>query len=61
MAAAERAVAAPVLSWVKDTGLPHYHMTRGLVTGTGAQGTLTVEGMRFVRLLSGIPEIPAVK
>ncbi|MBK8094724.1 MAG: M23 family metallopeptidase [Verrucomicrobiaceae bacterium] len=61
VAAADRAVAAPVLSWVKDTGLPHYHMTRGLVTGTGAQGTLTVEGMRFVRLLSGIPEIPAVK
>jgi hypothetical protein len=47
-------VPAPVLSWVRDTGVPHHHPTRGLVTGSGASGQLTAEGLRFVKLLCGL-------
>ena len=52
--AAEKAAAAGV-TWVKDTGLPHYLNTRGLVTGSGGTGKLTVEGLRFLQLLCGLP------
>lgn len=52
--AAEKAAAAGV-TWVKDTGLPHYLNTRGLVTGSGSTGKLTVEGLRFLQLLCGLP------
>jgi murein DD-endopeptidase MepM/ murein hydrolase activator NlpD len=47
-------VSAPALSWVRDTGVPHYHLTRGLVTGSGPSGQLTAEGLRFVKLLCGV-------
>jgi hypothetical protein len=42
-----------VLTWVKDAGMPHYLHTRGLVTGSGASGKLTAEGLRFIRLVCG--------
>lgn len=47
--------AAAGVTWVKDTGLPHYLNTRGLVTGSGSTGKLTVEGLRFLQLLCGLP------
>lgn len=47
------AVAEPVVTWVRDSGVPHYLQTRGCVTGSGSTGKLTVEGLRFVRLVSG--------
>jgi hypothetical protein len=43
----------PQVSFVKDTGLPHYHETRGLVTGSGGSGKLTAEGLRYLKLLCG--------
>jgi hypothetical protein len=49
------AVAEPVVSWVRDSGLPHYLNTRGIVTGSGTSGKLTVEGLRFVKLACGLP------
>ncbi|MBL9184374.1 MAG: M23 family metallopeptidase [Verrucomicrobiaceae bacterium] len=52
--AAENTTAAGV-TWVKDTGLPHYLNTRGLLTGSGSTGKLTVEGLRFLQLLCGLP------
>ena len=48
-------VAEPMLTWVKDAGMPHYLHTRGLVTGSGTSGKLTPEGLRFIRLACGLP------
>jgi hypothetical protein len=47
------AVAAPVVTWVKDAGIPHFTNTRGCVTGSGSTGKLTTEGLRFVKLACG--------
>ncbi|MBL9132491.1 MAG: M23 family metallopeptidase [Verrucomicrobiaceae bacterium] len=52
---ADEAVAEPVVSAVRDSGLPHYLHTRGIVTGSGSSGKLTVEGLRFVKLVCGLP------
>lgn len=49
-----KAVQMPALTWVKDDPIPHYYNTRGCVIGSGSTGKLTVEGLRFVRLLCGI-------
>ncbi|WP_395746337.1 murein hydrolase activator EnvC family protein [Prosthecobacter sp.] len=46
-------VSAPVVTWIKDTGIPHYTHTRGCVTGSGPTGKLTTEGLRFVKLVCG--------
>lgn len=51
--ASTMAVAAPVVTWVKDAGIPHYTNTRGCVTGSGSTGKLTTEGLRFVKLACG--------
>lgn len=47
------AVSQPVVTWVKDAGIPHYTNTRGCVTGSGSTGKLTTEGLRFVKLACG--------
>ncbi len=46
-------VSAPVVIWVKDTGIPHFTNTRGCVTGSGSTGKLTTEGLHFVQLATG--------
>ena len=46
-------VAAPVVTWVKDAGIPHYIHTRGCVTGSVSTGKLTTEGLRFIKLACG--------
>jgi murein DD-endopeptidase MepM/ murein hydrolase activator NlpD len=46
-------VSQPVVTWVRDAGIPHYTQTRGCVTGSGSTGKLTTEGLRFVRLVCG--------
>lgn len=46
-------VSQPVVTWVKDAGIPHYSHTRGCVTGSGSTGKLTTEGLRFVKLVCG--------
>lgn len=51
--ASATAVAAPVVTWVKDAGIPYYTHTRGCVTGSGSTGKLTAEGLRFVKLACG--------
>ena len=53
--ASSSGVAEPMLTWVKDAGMPHYLHTRGLVTGSGTSGKLTTEGLRFIRLVCGLP------
>lgn len=46
-------VGAPFVTWVKDSGIPHFTHTRGCVTGSGSTGKLTTEGLRFVKLATG--------
>lgn len=46
-------VSQPVVTWVKDAGIPHYTHTRGCMTGSGGTGKLTTEGLRFVKLVCG--------
>jgi hypothetical protein len=43
----------PRVSWVKDNGVPHVYYTRGCVSGSGATGTLTGTGVRYVQLITG--------
>jgi hypothetical protein len=43
-------VARAVATWVKDDPMPHYYNARGLLNNSGQ---LTVEGLRFARLLCG--------
>lgn len=52
--ASQSVIAEPQVVWTKDTGLPHYLTTRGLVTGSGSTGKLTAEGLRFIRLACGL-------
>jgi hypothetical protein len=51
--ASSTAVSQPVVTWVKDAGIPHYLHTRGCLTGSGSTGKLTTEGLRFVKLVCG--------
>lgn len=46
-------VSQPVVTWVRDAGIPHYTHTRSIVTGSGSTGKLTAEGLRFVKLVCG--------
>ncbi len=46
-----QAVAAPVVTWVKQDPIPSYYRTRGIVSNGGA---LTAEGTRFIQLLTGL-------
>jgi murein DD-endopeptidase MepM/ murein hydrolase activator NlpD len=49
--AAESAVDAPVLSYVKKTGGNYADQTRGVIGGSGENARLTETGMRLMRLL----------
>lgn len=51
--ASSTSVATPYVTWVKDSGIPHFTHTRGCVTGSGSTGRLTTEGLRFVKLVCG--------
>ncbi len=51
--ASDMVVSQPVVTWVKDSGIPHYTYTRSIVTGSGSTGKLTAEGLRFVKLVCG--------
>jgi len=46
-------VAQPIVTWVKDSGIPHHTYTRGCVAGSGSTGKLTPEGIRFIKLACG--------
>jgi hypothetical protein len=43
---------------VKDEGIPHAYHSRGYISGSGASGTLTASGGRFIELLTGDFEAP---
>ncbi|HCN30942.1 MAG TPA: M23 family peptidase [Verrucomicrobiales bacterium] len=45
-----RSVATAVATWAREDPVPHYYNTRGLINNSGQ---ITVEGLRFARLLCG--------
>ena len=49
--AAESAVSAPTLSYVKKSGGNYADLTRGVIGGSGENSRLTETGMRLMRLL----------
>ena len=49
--AADAAVDAPTLSYVKKSGTPYAGLTRGVIGGSGANAHLSESGKRLMRLL----------
>ena len=47
-----REVAAPVVTAVRPSTVPHRYLTRGLITGDGQHATLTESGKKLVALLT---------
>ncbi len=47
--------AAPSVLSVRDSPLPHALNTRGLITGSGREASLTRSGLSFIRLACGLP------
>jgi len=57
-AVSEREVAAPVITQIRPSSVPHRHVTRGLVTGEGNRASLTSAGKNLVALVMGdFPDI----
>lgn len=58
-----RAVVRPTVTYVKPTGSNHRYHTKGILSGTGDQATLTTLGSRVIQLISGdfpdLDEAPA--
>ncbi|MEO5713680.1 MAG: M23 family metallopeptidase [Luteolibacter sp.] len=48
----KREMAAPAVTSVRPSTIPHRYLTRGLVTGEGNQATLTKAGLQLVTLLT---------
>ncbi len=48
----KRELAAPAVTSVRPSTIPHRYLTRGLVTGEGNQATLTKSGLQLVTLLT---------
>ncbi len=48
----KREIAAPAVTSVRPSTIPHRYLTRGLVTGEGNQATLTKSGLQLVTLLT---------
>ncbi len=48
-------VAAPTITWIQAGPIPHFYNTKGHVSGSGDNATLTVSGLRFVKLACGLP------
>jgi murein DD-endopeptidase MepM/ murein hydrolase activator NlpD len=56
--ASDRQVTAPTITQIRPTEHNHRHLTRGLVTGTGNQASLTPGGKQLVALLTDDFPIP---
>lgn len=48
-----QAVPRPVVTWVRDAGMPHAYHCRGYVSGSGNTGALTASGARLLELIAG--------
>jgi len=47
-----RQLSYPTVTWVKEAGTDHAHLTSGKISGTGDSVQLTPRGSRFVQLIS---------
>lgn len=60
-APSQREVAAPAVTSIRPSDIPHSYRTRGLLTGQGNAATLTNSGKKLVALLTDdFPVTPAV-
>jgi murein DD-endopeptidase MepM/ murein hydrolase activator NlpD len=50
--ASDQPCASPQITWVAESQIPKYYLTRGLVTNSGV---LSREGLRFIQLLTSMP------
>lgn len=48
-----REATAPIITAVRPSEIPHQHLTRGLISGSGNKATLTNGGKKLVALLTG--------
>jgi murein DD-endopeptidase MepM/ murein hydrolase activator NlpD len=48
----DRQVTVPTITAVRTSTVPHHYLTRGLVSGTGNQATLTKSGEKLIALLT---------
>jgi len=53
IAVSQRRVDAPIVSAVRDAGVPHRYLTRGLLRGEGRSATLSSGGQKLIALLAG--------
>ncbi len=53
MSPSDRVAAGPTLSWVQECQSRHEYHTKGYVTGTGKQASLSKSGLRFIELVCG--------
>lgn len=51
-APSQREIAAPAVTSVRPSDIPHRYLTRNLVTGQGNQATLTKSGLQLVALVT---------
>ncbi len=58
----KQVVAAPIVTAVRPSSIPHGYLTRGLLPGQGNRATLTRSGSQLVALLTGDfpPAAPAI-
>ncbi len=56
--ASDRAVNHAIVTWVKNSDVPHRYKTRGLLSGEGARASLARDGQNLVDLLSGRFPVP---
>ena len=48
----EKAINAPIVTYVKPSGTDHSYLTVGRITGTGSNAKLTPSGSRYIQLIS---------
>jgi murein DD-endopeptidase MepM/ murein hydrolase activator NlpD len=53
ISAGQQSVREPQVVAVKPMEIPHRHLTRGLITGTGNQASLTTGGRQLLSLITG--------
>jgi murein DD-endopeptidase MepM/ murein hydrolase activator NlpD len=54
-----RKVAAPLVTSIRPSDVPHRYLTRNLVTGQGNRASLTESGRKLVALITGDFPVPA--
>lgn len=56
--ASERAVTAPIVTYLRSSTVPQTYLTRGLINGSGSTASLTNNGKQLIALLCGDFPVP---